>query len=354
MTIQHAEIWTEQLPLIRPYVIATREVRVVDLHFVRLENNHGVSGFGCAAPTAVTSEDAGESLEVLDESAHHVLKGQNPQLLRALTQQVRISCLQYPSAMAALDMALHDLLARSIGVPVAAMLGTPGKPLPTSITIGILSLEETLEEAREYLARGFRCLKVKLGLHYREDLERLRALRSACPASVHIRVDANQGYTVSQTEYLARESRALRLELIEQPLARGKEEDMLKLPEDARSLIAADESLHGPSDALGMVSAAPFGIWNIKLMKCGGITGALQIAELAQLARIDLMWGCMDESVISIAAALHAAYACPGTRYVDLDGSFDLSRDVARGGFYLSGGYMHLLEEPGLGVTLSD
>ena len=75
--------------------------------------------------------------------------------------------------------------------------------------------------------------------------------------------------------------------------------------------------------------------------------------QRAELAGIDLMWGCMDESVISIAAALHVAYACPNTRYLDLDGSFDLARDPARGGFELVEGHLKLLERPGLGVELS-
>lgn len=353
MIICGVEIWTERLPLTRPYVIATREVSRVDLHFVRLESSGGVTGLGCAAPTAVTSENAEDCMGAMDAAAHDILKGRDPRLLRALAGRLRSEYLQYPSAVAALDMALYDLLGRSMGVSVAAMLGSSMKPLPTSITIGILPLEETLKEAHEYLARGFSCLKVKLGLDYSEDLERLRVLRLTWPDGVHIRVDANQGYTIEQTQDLVREAHALDLELIEQPLARGEEEDMLKLSEDAQRLMVADESLHGPVDALQLVRCKPFGIWNIKLMKCGGITGALDIADIAALAGIDLMWGCMDESVISIAAVLHTAYASPRTRYLDLDGSFDLSRDAARGGFTLLDGSLHLLEEPGLGVTLT-
>ena len=116
--------------------------------------------------------------------------------------------------------------------------------------------------------------------------------------------------------------------------------------------MAADESLHGPSDALQLAVGAQFGIWNIKLMKCGGITGALAIADTAQMVGVDLMWGCMDESVISISAALHTGYSCPTTKYIDLDGSFDLSKDVVRGGFRLYDGFLHLLDEPGLGVIV--
>ena len=87
-------------------------------------------------------------------------------------------------------------------------------------------------------------------------------------------------------------------------------------------------------------------------MKCGGILPALRIARTAAAAGIDLMWGCMDESVIGIAAALHAAFASPATRHLDLDGSFDLARDPARGGFELRAGLLSTLPAPGLGVEL--
>lgn len=354
MIIQNVEIWTDHLPLTRPYVIATREVHAVDLHFVRLETNSGEFGLGCAAPTAVTRENAEECLNILNAAAYDTLKGQDPRRLRALTQQLRIVCSQYPSAMAALDMALYDLLARNIGVPVAEMIGHSIRPLPTSMTIGILPLEETLEEAHEYMARGFKCLKVKLGLNYEEDLERLRALRSICSQEIHIRVDANQGYSIAQTKKFVQETRSLHLELIEQPVTRGTEASMLELTKEMRQKMAADESLHGPEDGLSLIPSMPFGIWNIKLMKCGGITGGLDLAYMAQLSNIDLMWGCMDESVISISAALHTAYACPRTKYIDLDGSFDLSRDTGLGGFTVSHGFLYLLPEPGLGVTLTD
>ena len=63
------------------------------------------------------------------------------------------------------------------------------------------------------------------------------------------------------------------------------------------------------------------------------------------------MWGCNDESRISIAAALHVAFASPATRYLDLDGSFDLARDLAAGGFVLAEGMLRTAPGPGLGVT---
>jgi L-alanine-DL-glutamate epimerase-like enolase superfamily enzyme len=80
------------------------------------------------------------------------------------------------------------------------------------------------------------------------------------------------------------------------------------------------------------------------------VSQALKIADIADQARIDLFWGCNDESIVSITAALHAAFACRNTKYIDLDGSLDLGNDVVRGGFILRDGIMYCSDKPGLGV----
>ena len=85
-------------------------------------------------------------------------------------------------------------------------------------------------------------------------------------------------------------------------------------------------------------------------MTCGAVRDALRIADLARRHRVSLMWVCNDESRISIAAALHTAFSCPHTKYIDLDGSFDLARDVVKGGFVVKDGMMRLTNRPGLGV----
>jgi L-alanine-DL-glutamate epimerase-like enolase superfamily enzyme len=168
-----------------------------------------------------------------------------------------------------------------------------------------------------------------------------------------LRVDANQGYTLADFEKFIAQTVSLDLEYIEQPLPAGDLEDMRRLPASVRKKTAADESLLDARDALECLQPPrPFGIFNIKLMKCGGIAQGMQIAEIANLAGIDLMWGCMDESRIGIAAALHAALASPTTRYLDLDGSLDLARDLVEGGFVLKNGELSVTDRPGLGVRM--
>src|SRR6185312_1659611 len=96
-------------------------------------------------------------------------------------------------------------------------------------------------------------------------------------------------------------------------------------------------------EALKLLEPTPCcGIFNIKLMKCGGIIPAQAIAKIAHDANIAVMWGCNDESIISISAALHTAFASPATRYLDLDGSLDLKQDVVKGGFVIEKGMMRI------------
>ena len=168
-----------------------------------------------------------------------------------------------------------------------------------------------------------------------------------------IRVDANQGYGDAETRRFFAATAPLDLEFVEQPMPASQDESMLALPADLRRQIGVDESLHSLADAKRLAGPPPaFGTFVVKLMKCGGPTPALDIAAAAASGGVDLMWGCNDESAISIAAALHVAYACPATRYLDLDGSFDLSSDLASGGFRITDGELELTSQPGLGVSV--
>jgi L-alanine-DL-glutamate epimerase-like enolase superfamily enzyme len=168
---------------------------------------------------------------------------------------------------------------------------------------------------------------------------------------VGIRVDANQGFTPEEARRLAVVADELSLELVEQPLPAVAVAEMRALPASLRRILAADESLLDEADARSLAGApAACGIFNVKLMKCGGIRPARAIASIAESAGVELMWGCNDESAVSIAAALHAAYASPSTRYLDLDGSFELTHDPFVGGFAVVDGCLRLLDRPGLGV----
>ena len=192
---------------------------------------------------------------------------------------------------------------------------------------------------------------MKLGKDLAEDIERIEKLREKFGKKFVIRIDANQGYTSEQTIEFYKKTKHLDIELIEQPLPAKDVAGLKALPEEIRKIVAADESLLSPKDALELIKPPrAAGIYNIKLMKCGGISNALKIADIARQEGIDLFWGCNDESIVSITAALHVAFACSNTKYIDLDGSLDLGKDVVKGGFILNDGIMSCSDKPGLGV----
>ncbi|MFN8888566.1 MAG: mandelate racemase/muconate lactonizing enzyme family protein, partial [Cyclobacteriaceae bacterium] len=245
----------------------------------------------------------------------------------------------------------YDAFTKFLGVPLVKFLGQKIHSLPTSNTIGIKNVEETLKEAQEYGERGFTVLKVKLGIDVAEDIERIVKLREKFGNKFVIRIDANQGYSVAQTIEFYNKTKHLAVELIEQPLPAKAINEMRTLPDEIRQILAADESLLTPKNAFELVKEPrATGIFNIKLMKCGGISQGLKIADIGLNAGVDLFWGCNDESIISITAALHLAFSCANTKYIDLDGSLDLARDVVKGGFILKDGVMYCSDKPGLGV----
>jgi L-alanine-DL-glutamate epimerase-like enolase superfamily enzyme len=356
MRIERIESWKETVPLSRPYTIARKSTDTVDLFFVRLVTGGTFIGLGSASPSEqVTGETAAACEAALDPGRLSDLVGRDPRCLGALCAWLERELSATPAARAALDMALHDLVAREAEIGVVDLLGERTGPLPTSITIGIKPTAEALVDAEEYVGRGFTCLKVKLGHSIDDDVERLTKLREAVGREVRIRVDANEGYSLAEVRRFQPLFYELEIEFLEQPLPASALNEIRELPEPLRRNLALDESLHGLDDALNLLrEPIACGTFVVKLMKSGGVSAARRVADVAAAGGRRVMWGCNDESAISIAAALHTAYASPATRYLDLDGSFDLARDPAEGGFVVEGGLLRLVDDTGLGVRIRD
>ena len=352
MKIKDIKVWNADLGNTKPYTIAFKTVDQVRNAFVEIILENGITGIGSGNPSEyVTGENLNQTIEVLQEKNLDFLVGRDIREMNQLLFEVLQKFPKNPAARAALDIALHDTFTRFLNVPLVKFLGQKIKTLPTSNTIGIKNVEETLKEAIDYDKQGFKVLKVKLGKDLEEDIERLVKLREQFGKKMVIRIDANQGYSVQQTIDFFNRTKSLDIELIEQPLPAKMVKELKNLPDEIKAIVAADESLLSPLDALELVKPPrAAGIFNIKLMKCGGVSQGLKIAEIALQEKVDLFWGCNDESAVSITAALHAAFACSNTKYIDLDGSLDLGRDEVKGGFILKDGYMSCSEKPGLGL----
>ncbi|MFD2934139.1 mandelate racemase/muconate lactonizing enzyme family protein [Spirosoma flavum] len=353
MRIKSIRAFRQNLALTKPYTIAYQTTSEVENVFLEVELENGLMGLGAANPSLeVVGESPEQAHQNLQSEWIAGLVGRDIRLFYTLIDEAHQQFPNAPGTLAALDIALHDAFGQFLGIPIVQFYGQKIRSLPTSVTIGIMNVADTLAEAAGYYSLGFRVLKVKTGLDAAEDCERIIKLREVYGHSMTIRVDANQGYSLADLQRFLTATRSADVELIEQPLPVGLERELLSLPTEIRHLLTADESLKGPEMALKLAhQPQSFGIYNIKLMKCGGIKAALDIATIARPANISLFWGCNDESRVSIAAALHAAFACPNTRYLDLDGSLDLAEDVVSGGFILENGIMRPTDGAGLGLT---
>lgn len=354
MKIKNIKVWSADLGNTKPYTIAFKTVDEVRNAFVEITLDNGITGLGSGNPSEyVVGENLTQTLEALQEKNLEFLVGRDIREMKQLTYEAWQKFPKNPAARAAIDIALYDAFTKFLNVPLVKYLGQKIQSMPTSNTIGIKNVTETLKESGEYLKQGFKAIKVKLGKDLAEDIERMVKMREKFGYDYAIRIDANQGYDSQQTIEFYQKTKHLKIELIEQPLPAKAIQEMKALPDNVREVIAADESLITPKDALELVKPPrACGIFNIKLMKCGGVTQGLKIADIAFQEGIDLFWGCNDESIISITAALHAAFACANTKYIDLDGSLDLGKDVVKGGFILKDGMMHCSDKPGLGVEL--
>jgi L-Ala-D/L-Glu epimerase len=352
--IKSVKVWSVDLGNTKPYTIAFKTVDEVRNAFVQITLDSGVTGIGSGNPSEyVVGENLAQTLDALQEKNIEFLVGQDIRNFYQLIFDVQQKFPKNPAARAALDIALHDVFTKHLGVPLVKFLGQKIKSMPTSNTIGIKSVADTVKEAGEYIKSGFKVLKIKLGKDLEEDIERLVKVRENYGNQVVIRIDANQGYTTAQTLDFYKRTQRLDVELIEQPLPAKAIAEMKAFPDEVKKVIAADESLISPKDALTLIQPPnASGIFNIKLMKCGGVSQGLKIADIALLGGVDLFWGCNDESAVSITAALHAAFACSNTKYIDLDGSIDLGQDIVTGGFILKDGIMSCSDKPGLGLDL--
>ena len=292
----------------------------------------GVTGRGEAAPTSYYGQDAQgvatalEDVQVWDPWDIEGTLGHNGAMP--------------PSALTALDNAMHDLAARRLGVPVYRLLGL-GRPEPVSAyTLGIADRETTVAHAKGL--RAHQILKVKVGEW--KDVETLRAVRETSEADLWL--DANESFSPEEAVEIVTELKEIGVGMIEQPVpVSAGPEALHKVTEAASPIpVIADESAITAGDVPGLAGCVS-GV-NVKLAKCGGIRRALEMIYTARAHGMLLMLGCMVETSLGISAAAQISGLVD---FVDLDGAMLLADDPYSGPVYDNGRIL-LPEEPGLGV----
>ncbi|MBC5825713.1 MAG: dipeptide epimerase [Candidatus Eremiobacteraeota bacterium] len=293
----------------------------------------GLEGLGESSPVGRYSESAELVAQQLDRVN---LADANPWHFDTVLDRV---ARDQRGAMCALDIALHDLAGKRLGVPVYQMLGLdPALARQTSFTIGIADIETMLTKAREALHLPI--FKVKIGKG--NEIETLEALRSVYSGT--IRVDANEAWTPEQAVKALREIDRLDIEFCEQPIKAGHPEQLRFVRERSPIPIVVDEDCRTLED-IAPLHGCVDGI-NIKLVKCGGMREAVRMIHAAHALGMKVMIGCMIESSILCTAA---AQLTPLVEYADVDGPLLITDDPYQGVAY-DGAQLRLPDAPGLGV----
>ena len=284
---------------------------------VKIHTDDGIIGIGEAVPMpAYSGQTIGGVIEALNGYLIPALLEAPIESIEGLHQRMNTAIKEQPMAKAALDIAYHEVVGKMQGVPVYQLLGGAyRKMIPLSWAIGLGSPEAIIHEAQDAISRGFRTIKIKIGLDAERDLEVLARLRESIGPDIQLRVDANEGYDYVTARSTLQKMQAYTLQLIEQPLPRWDVRGIRDLRSRLDTPILADESLLTIQDAMTLCQENAADLFNIKLMKLGGLRPALKVAAIAEAAGIPCMVGSMPELGVATMAGVHFAKAIPGVSY---------------------------------------
>ncbi|MBW4577083.1 MAG: dipeptide epimerase [Aphanothece sp. CMT-3BRIN-NPC111] len=347
----HISVQTFTVPKRFPLTISRGTTSQTTNVWVQVEED-GIEGWGEASPFSIgdrpqTTDAIVEALQQVAPMLEKLSPWERQQIEQVFTQTQMLS-----AAQAALDMALHDWLGKRVGLPLWQMWGLNRRRIvPTSVTIGINSPEGVRQRVRDWLEfTDVRFLKVKLGSPDGIEADRaivMTVLESA-PSKMPLSIDANGGWSLDDAVKMCSWLADLGVKYVEQPLARGKEENLSILYERSPVPIFVDESCFTSGD-IPKLADRVHGI-NIKLMKSGGLSEAMRMVSTAKACRLQVMFGCYSDSSLSNTAA---AQLSPLADYLDLDSHLNLIDDPFTGAV-MQDGRLLPNDLPGLGVRVRE
>ena len=355
MKITDIELGMLRVPLKTPFKTALRTVDTVEDVVVLIRTDSGHTGYGEAPATAVITGDThGSIIEAIDRFIKPRLLGQNVANLNRNCALVQSAMERNTSAKAAVEIALYDLWAQLHHAPLYQMLGGGDPVITTDITISVDYIDKMVADSLSAIDRGFESLKIKVGKDIGLDVERVKAIHAAVQGRALLRLDANQGWTAKQAVQAMRtlEEAGVVLELLEQPVKAADISGLKYVTDRVNTPVMADESVFNPGQVFDLIQQRAADIINIKLMKTGGLSNAIRIADIAAIYGVPCMIGCMIESSISVAAAVHLAVAKSDViTKVDLDGPSLGRFNPVTGGVHFNESEITISDAPGLGIT---
>lgn len=328
---------------------------------VKVHTDEGLVGLGEASCTPRWSgEDQVSAAHFIDTYFAQALAGRDPTRVEEVSAAVFPLVAGNPFTKSAIEMALWDLAGQAAGKPVYELLGGKVREsVATKWSVSGQVPEKAAEIARWALGRGFRAMKVKVGLGPDADFERVSAVRAVVGPDVKLGVDANGGWGDPATAIAAVERlKPLGIAFVEQPVWAGDPEEMAAVRRAVGLPVVADESLYTLADARQLARAGACDVFSIYIGKAGGIGPAGAIADFALGRGIACTIGSNLELGVGSAAMIHLGLAhrgvTPDAYPCDIIGPFFYEDDVLKEPLSLSGGRAVPTDRPGFGVELDE
>jgi L-alanine-DL-glutamate epimerase-like enolase superfamily enzyme len=340
-----------------PFVIAYATYPDTLSVLVRVRTDDGAEGWGEATPDAnVTGETWRGVAETLRNDLAPALLGHDARNREGAGRLLDARVEGAPAAKASLDMALHDLVARALAVPVWELLGGKARDtLQISRVVSMGEPEAMAAAAARHVVDGFTTVKLKVGEPEdpQLDVARVLAVREEVGLRIALKIDVNQGWRTPGVAIRAIRALAPADPLyIEQPVLWWDIDGLAEVRQQTGAVIMIDEGCLSPRDMLRTIATRAADLVNIKLMKCGGLLNGLKLNAIAEAAGIKAQVGTMVESSIASAAGLHLATALGNVDTVEMGGPLMLAEDVGDARQWYHQNRITVPENPGLGISV--
>ena len=327
---------------------------------LKVHTDEGLIGLGEVSCTPIWSgEDQVTAAHIIADFIAPVLLGQDPTEVERLTARIAKAVAGNPFTKAGLEMALWDLLGKAAGLPVYRLLGGPVRDfVPTKFSVSGLEPDRAAEIAAWAVGRGFRTMKVKVGVEPEADVARVRAVRDAIGPDVRLGVDANGGWTPRAAIRTIRRLEEFGIYFAEQPVPALDVTWLADVRAHVNVPVMADESVYTLQDAMAVARAGAADVLSVYVGKGGGIGPARKVAAVAEAAGLTCTVGSNLEMGIASAAMIHLAMATPGIGAeefpCDILSVFFYENDLLAEPLPIAAGSARAHEKPGLGVELDE
>ena len=357
MKVKRVEAVPLGIPLKKPILMAGREHALAETVLVRVETTGRFAGYGEAPVAPFLTGETTQSVLAAVEMLSQAIIGKEARNFVALSETIHGAIVGNSAAKAAVDVALHDAIARDYQIPLYRLLGGQTQSEFSCLTlIGNSNQARDLADVAARRTDGYTAFKLKVANgDLAEEAATLIEMRKMLGPRALVCADANAGWTTAEATRFVKLVESASPEFLEQPISTENIDGMVRVSRASSVPISADESIHDVADIRWLLSRGAVSGGAFKIMKLEGITRCLAAVRLCRALDGDVnLSGKLGETSVANAATLSVATAVGGVTWgLSITNNYLLD-DIVKTPLAVRGGRIHPIEEPGLGVEIDE